>query len=92
MSHPRGGVSCVLVATRAGAVLFERFFPAQAPRGALAWRAALHAAAAPALPLARDEEEHVALHECVTWHCTAPWPAARAGNTRARPHARHALR
>ena len=65
MSHPRGGVSCILVASREGAVLFERHFPSLSASGALAWRAALHAAAEPVLPLARDEEEHVALHECV---------------------------
>jgi len=65
MSHPRGGVSCVLVASREGSVLFERHFPALSPAGAVAWRSALHAAAEPVLPLARDEEEHVALHECV---------------------------
>ena len=46
-------------------MLFERYFPALGPADALAWRAALHAAAEPVLPLARDEEEHVALHECV---------------------------
>jgi hypothetical protein len=65
MSHPRGGVSCILVASREGAVLFERHFPSLSASGALSWRAALHAAAEPVLPLARDEEEHVALHECV---------------------------
>jgi hypothetical protein len=65
MSHPRGGVSCILVASREGAVLFERHFPSLSAAGALEWRAALHAAAEPVLPLARDEEEHVALHKCV---------------------------
>jgi hypothetical protein len=78
----------VLVASRSGAVLFERFFPALPAPAVLAWRAALHAAAAAALPRAREEEEHVSLHECAPAH--EHEPPARAAALGATTLTRHA--
>lgn len=66
---PFSGVSYLLVCSRGGLVLIERVFPSREPEAsaaALAWRAAAHALTAPCLPSAREQEEHVATHECAS--------------------------
>ena len=74
LQHGRGGVSCLLVCTRGGVVLLERLYPGESSLGAkAAWRAALLALSAPRLPFAREEEEQVALHECVGDYGSHEW-------------------
>ena len=59
----------VLVCTRAGVVLHHRLFGAGGCEGdtrqVVSLRTALHTLAAPWLATAGEEEEHVALHQCV---------------------------
>ena len=63
---PLGSLSYILVAGReSGLVLLDRSFPSSSSgRELLAWRAAAFALTQPCLPLAREQEEHVASHQC----------------------------
>lgn len=71
---PCGSVSHLLVCTRGGVVLHERLFAGQEEADTsrvVSLRAALWTIAQPLLHSAREEEEHVALHECVACECAA---------------------
>lgn len=79
---PSGGLSSLVICTRGGTVLHERQFAGGAEgdtAATLRLRQALFSLAQPLLPVARQEEEHVALLECVGGDTTTRCPVGAHG-------------
>ena len=80
MSASQGqAVLLLLVGTRAGNVLWERFWPFAPQQTRLAWHAALHETTAGACLSARDEAEQLALVgcACAAWHSPKLVPSTK---------------